>query len=175
VVTRDRVPLTPFSSVVGRFKVMLPPSVATETDEVDTKMGLIRQTMYKARAKYIQFLIAFTDYPAEFMAQNKPADILAQNARSAEGTLAREKAFLSKGVATREIWVKMPRGVHMRSQMMLVGNRMYQVTALAQRRHIFDRKIDDVFASFEVLPAPPTAPASADSAAGAAQPAPAQR
>jgi hypothetical protein len=179
VVMRDRAPLTAFSSEVGRFRVMLPPGIATETDETDTRLGMLRQTMYKARAKYIQFLVAFTDYPAEYMAQTKPADLLAETARSAAGNirgkLKSEKAFVSKGQAIREIWVQAPKGIHMRSRLMLVGDRMYQVTALARRRHVFNRKIDEVFESFEVLPGSQPAPTNVDATAGAAQSAPAQR
>lgn len=173
VVMRDRTPLTPFSSEVGRFKVMLPPGIATETDEVDTKLGTLRQTMYKARARYIQFLIAFTDYPDEYMSSTKPAEILAGAAKGAAGNingkLKREEAFVSNGLATRQIWVKAPKGIHMRSRLALVGNRMYQVTALARRRHIFDRKVSDVFESFEVLAAPAT-PDSATARPGDGQP-----
>jgi len=172
-VTRDREPLTPFKSDVGRFKVMLPAAVSTETDQVETTMGPVRQTMYKARAKYIQFLVAYTDYPDQYMATTKPADILAGAARSAasgvNGKLKREEAFVSNGLATRQVWVRAPKGVHMRSRLTLVGSRMYQVTALAQRRHVFDRKIEDVFASFEVLPAPAAAPTAPDSATAGPQ------
>lgn len=161
VLTRDRSALSPFSTDVGGFTVMLPTGVSTETDAVETKLGNLEYVMYKARSKYVQFLVAYTDYPQSYIDETNPAELLSGAAKGAaaniNGKLVKEESFLHNDIAVREIRVKGPRGVHMRCRVMLVGNRMYQVMALSNRRHIGDRKVDEVLQSFKLTERPAAA------------------
>ncbi len=156
--TRDRTPLSRFTTDVGGFSVMLPTGVSNETDVVETKLGELEYVMYKARSKYSQFLIAYTDYPPDYIDDSNPADLLVGAAKGAaaniNGKLTKEESFLHNDIAVREVHVKGPNRVHMRCRVMLVGNRLYQVMALSNRRHVGDSKVDEVLESFQLTGTP---------------------
>ncbi len=157
-ITRDRTPLTRFSSNAGRFSMMLPPGVAREFDTVQTEFSTIEVTKYKVRSKFVQFLVSYFDYPRGYMERNEPAQILKNAAKGAvsnfEGKLLDERAFLHDNTAAREVKAKAGQGIYMRCRVLLIGNRMYQLMALSTRRHISDRKVDEAFNSLDVLPKP---------------------
>ncbi|MBD3243567.1 MAG: hypothetical protein GF331_23460, partial [Chitinivibrionales bacterium] len=114
LLTRDRSPLSRFTTEVGGFSVMLPTGVSTETDVIDTKLGELEYVMYEARSKYIQFLVAYTDYPASYIEDSSPAELLKGAAKGAaaniNGKLTKEESFLHNDVAVREVRVKGPKG-----------------------------------------------------------------
>lgn len=173
LLSKDGTPLTKINSEPGRFSVLLPQgNVRTDSDEVPTKLGTLEYHTYRARGKFIQYIVSYIDYPQQYMDETGSGEVLKAAAAgavsNANGTLVNEKTFMHKGQAVREISIRAGKGVRMKSRLLLVGNRMYQVMALTNARHINDKKINQVFESFDVTPAPAQpapVPAATDSSA----------
>ncbi len=165
--SRDRAPLAPFNSEVGRFTVLLPQGVRTEVDLLETKIGQLEFHTYEAQSKSVKFVIAYVDYPPDYVEQTGSGQLLKNAAQSSadnfNGRTIDEKAFMLGEQAVREVLIKAPKGVYVRSRIIIIGNRLYQTMAISTRRHIRDRKVEDVFGSLSISVPPP--PASADSLA----------
>jgi len=169
---RDKASLAPFNSEVGRFSLSLPQGVSTETDMLETKIGTLAFHTYKARSKFVQFVVAYVDYPAEYIQETGAGQLLKNAAQSAAdnfgGKAIEEKAFMKDDQAVREVLIKAKKGVYARSRISIVGNRLYQVMAISTRRHVQDKKVEEVFSSLKFAPAPAEpVPPPADSAAAA--------
>ena len=173
IVTKDRKPLKEFTSEIGRFTIQMPPAVRREHESIDTKLGMLESTRYGSRSKFVQFLVIYYDYPPQYMRETDAAAILKGAAEgiagNVGGTIKKQEAFIHNGTAAREVKVKAAKGLWLRSRVMLVGPRLYQLMALSNGRHINDRKIDDVFDSFQLIEQPepeaPEVPAEPDSSA----------
>jgi hypothetical protein len=163
--SRDPVKLQPYTSEEGRFTAQLPPGVEVEVDTLKTAVGELPVHMLRTRTKFVQYMLVYTDYPDDYMAKGGPGEILKAAAKGAAdnigGKLVRQKAFIEKGQAVREVRVRGRKGMQMRSHLTLVGNRMYQVMAITSLRHINDKTISTVLSSFEPKPAPPAPPPAA--------------
>lgn len=146
--------LKEFKSPDNSFTVMLPKDVREEKQAVNTQLGPIEFLSYNAKAKHQQFTIAYSDYPDSFVAATDPKILLDGSrdgaVRNIQGTLLSETIIDLKGHAGRELRIEGPQKIVLKSRIYLVGKRLYQIMAVSEPDHSFDKKIDEVFSSFKI-------------------------
>jgi hypothetical protein len=164
LVTADYAKLVAYSSPQGGYEVLLPPQPTTAEQQVDASIGQLQFNTVHANAKYMQFVVGYTDYPAAYIAATDPGTLLdgasAGFAGSINGKQLTRTAFTFRGFEARDVTVKVSRRMYVSCRILLAGNRLYQIIAVSNARHIHDAKVKRVLDSFRVtqpLPTPPGA------------------
>jgi hypothetical protein len=146
--------LKEFSSPDNSFTIMLPKNVKEEKQTVNTQVGPIECLFYNAKAKYLDFTIACSEYPDSFVANKDPKILLDGSRdgaiRNIQGTLLTETFIDINGHPGRDLRIEGPQKAIIESRIYLVGKRLYQIMAISQPGHSFDKKIDEVFKSFKI-------------------------
>ena len=143
----------PFASSAGRYKVLFPGGVRTETTEVKTPAGPATVTLDAAKAGETTFLVSFVDVPDSVAQQ--PAGPRLEKVRDAnkgaDGTLLADKELTvgDEKYPAREVLIGKPDGT-LRTRIVIAGNRLYQVMARGPRAAVTGADADRFFASFEV-------------------------
>lgn len=151
---KDFAGLKEFKSPDNSFMVMLPKDVKEEKQAVNTQLGPIEYVSYSAKAKHQEFTIAYSDYPDSFVTATDPKVLLDGSrdgaVRNIQGTLLSETIIDMNGRPGRELRIEGPQKIILKSRIYLVGKRLYQIMAVSQPDHSFDKKIDEVFSSFKI-------------------------
>jgi hypothetical protein len=162
LVTADYAKLVTYSSPQGGYEVLLPAQPTITEQQVDASIGPLEFNTAHADAKYIQFVVGYTDYPAAYIAATDPGTLLdgasAGFAGSINGKQLARTAFAFRGFEARDVLVKVSRKMYVSCRILLAGNRLYQIIAVSNAHHIKDAKVKHVLDSFRVtqpLPTPP--------------------
>jgi hypothetical protein len=151
---KDFAGLKEFIAPNKSFTIMLPKNVKEQKQTINTKLGPIDVISYTATAKHHDFTVAFSEYPASFIAGSNPQTILDGSrdgaVRNIQGQLLTETLFDIKGHPGRELKIEGPQKMILHVRVYLVGNKLYQVMAISKPAFAYDKKIDEVFDSFKI-------------------------
>ncbi|MGA2506930.1 MAG: hypothetical protein ABSF80_05580 [Chitinispirillaceae bacterium] len=151
---RDFAGLKEFTAPDKSFTVMLPGDVQELKQAVNTKLGPIETCFYTAKAKHQDFTVAYSDFPDSFIAAADPRAMLDGSrdgaVRDIQGKLLGETFIDMKGNPGRELKIEGPQKTIMKSRIYLVKKRMYQIMAVSNSDHAYDKKITEVFGSFRI-------------------------
>jgi hypothetical protein len=144
----------PFASSAGRYKVLFPGPVKTETTGVKTELGELKLTLDSVELPPdVTFLVTFIDYPASG-ARVEPArrlDRVRDGNKGPAGKLVSERD-LTVGVEKhpgREVLIEKPKAF-LRNRIVIAGSRLYQVMIQGPREFVTSPDADRFFDSFEV-------------------------
>lgn len=151
---RDFAGLKEFNAPDRSFTVMLPGNVQEQKQTINTQLGPIEAYFYSAKAKHQAFTVAYSDYPDSFIAATDPKAMLDGSrdgaVRNIQGQLLSETLIDMKGNPGRELNIKGPQKMILKCRIYLVKKRLYQIMAVSNPDHAFDKKITEVFDSFKV-------------------------
>jgi hypothetical protein len=143
-----------FASADGRYKVLFPGPVKTETKELKADRHTLKLTIdsveFGADALYC---VTFIDYPEEVTKADpvKRLDKVRDGNKGPNGKLLSEKAveFGPEKYPGREVLIEKPDGV-IRNRIILAGPRMYQVMIEGPRAFVTSPDAERFFDSFQV-------------------------
>lgn len=143
----------PFASAAGRYKVLFPGAVKTETTEVKTPAGPANLTLDTVVYGGVTFLVSHVDV-SEAATKLPPGPRLDKVRDAHKGTDGRVLADKELTVGdekypARDVLVEKPGGA-LRARVVIAGNRLYQVMAQGPRELVGGESVDRFFASFEV-------------------------
>jgi hypothetical protein len=144
----------PFASSAGRYKVLFPGPVKTETTEVKTPSGgTATVTLDAAKAGGVTYLVSYVDVP-DAVAQQPPGprlDKVRDAHKGTDGRLLADKELTVGGekYPARDVLVGRPDGT-LRVRVVIAGSRLYQVMARGPREGVTGADADRYFGSFEV-------------------------
>jgi hypothetical protein len=116
----------------GDFSVQMPAAPQEQVDEYETDSGKITVHMNGASVGGMDYIMAYSDYPAELVAAKGAAGIL-QDARdgavtNTKGSLVTEQALDMNGNPGLFLQVGSPDGKGLaQAKLFLVGNRLFQI------------------------------------------------
>lgn len=128
--------LEEFSPESGGFTVMAPTPMTENSQQVETAVGPIEVYTFAAQRQDAAYIVAYSDYPAEIVAQNDPATMLDGSRdgalRNVGGTLVSEESIELNGNPGRAVTISTTVGESQReavvnARLFLVDNRLYQL------------------------------------------------
>ena len=150
----DKPEYKPFASSAGRYKVLFPGPVKTETRDVKTDRGVLKLTLDSVEfGDDVAFVVTHIDYPDE-VAKGDPAkrlDKVRDGNKGPDGKVVAEKALTvgPEKYPAREVVIEKP-DVVLRNRIVLAGARMYQVMIEGPKGFVTSKDADRFFDSFEV-------------------------
>jgi hypothetical protein len=126
-----------FESAQGRFKAMFPGAPVVKHGKLRTEIGDVVTTQHSAGdLSGATYDITYNDYPRDGIAKLNSAKLL-DTVRDglvyqAKGKVVSEKPFTVGKVAGREQEIQGADGTRYRIRLLLVGNRIYQLTVMAR-------------------------------------------
>jgi hypothetical protein len=143
-----------FASSAGRYKVLFPGGVKTETQDLKTDKGTLKLTIDSVElGEDAVFCVTFIDYPEEVSKSDpeKRLDKIRDGNKGGGGKLLSEKSVTvgPEKFPGREILVEKPDAV-VRNRIVLAGARMYQVMIEGPRPFVTSAEADRFFDSFQV-------------------------
>ena len=144
----------PFASSAGRYKVLFPGAVKTETRDVKTDRGVLKLTLDSVEfGDDVTFVVTHIDYPEEVAKADaaKRLDKVRDGCKGPDGKVAAERAIEvgPEKLPAREVVIEKP-DVVIRNRIVLAGGRMYQVMIEGSKEFVTSRDADRFFDSFEV-------------------------
>ncbi len=121
-----------FTGPDGDFAIDMPGDPQSSTSTSDTDVGQVSMNMFTVRVGNDEYIVAFSDYPAELIAAKSVQDFMndvRDNAlNNTSGKLITEQNIELNGYPGRYLNVKSPDGNGIaEARLYLVGNRLYQV------------------------------------------------
>jgi len=135
--TRDAAVWLQFNSAPGRFTARFPSEPIMQSGKLRTDMGDVLSTRHSASdGAEATYDITYNDYPKQGVARLSPAVIM-DNVRDglvyqSQGNLVSEKPFNQGKTTGRELDIEGKDGTRYRIRLLVSGNRLYQLTALAR-------------------------------------------
>ena len=129
-----------FSSKQGKFSVRMPGKVETVTHSRKTKVGLLKVHMFLAQQEHRVFMVAYTDYPLNFIkgtrAETILDDVILGALRRFEKPKILQKKTIQRGVVSgmefqAQGFQKKKKFLYT-SRVYLRKNRLYQAAAMHQ-------------------------------------------
>jgi hypothetical protein len=144
----------PYASTEGRFKVLMPGAVKTETVDVQAGTDKLILTIDAVELRAVtSFMVTFIDATEE--AAKQPAatriDKVRDGNKGADGKVLEQKD-LALGVEkhpARDVLIEKPSG-HIRNRIVIVGKRLYQVMVLGSKDVVTSDSATRFLDSFEV-------------------------
>lgn len=143
-----------YASTDGRFKVLMPGAVKTDTTEVKTETGQATVTIDSVELRGgTAFLVSFVDAPESVAKQpaNKRFDKVRDAIKGTDGKVLEEKS-LTVGIEkfpARDVLIEKPTGC-IRNRVVIAGNRLYQVMVQGPKDVVTSPSADRFLNSFEV-------------------------
>lgn len=144
-----------FASSEGRYKVLFPGPVKTETTDVKTASGAtLKLTLDSVKViEGVIFMVTYIDSPGDVA--KAPAGPRLEKVRDgnkgADGTVLHDKE-LTVGVEkypARDFVIEKP-ATTIRNRVVIAGNRLYQVMLQGPKDLVTSKDVDRFFDSFEV-------------------------
>lgn len=150
----DPIDYKQFASAAGRYKVLFPGAVKTETQDVKTDKGPLKLTIDSVElGEDAVFCVTFIDYPEE-VAKGDPGkrlDKIRDGNKGQDGKVLSEKAVEvgPEKYPGRDVVIEKP-DVVLRNRIVLAGTRMYQVMIEGPKALVTSPAADRFFDSFQV-------------------------
>ena len=149
-----------YVSEEGGFQIMTPLPLEESTQSVDSELGPIEVHFFMAELSNRAYMVGYSDYPEDFIAQSDP-QVLLDGARDGavgniNGKLVSEfKISLADQYPGRELVVTAlldedTEGT-LKGRMYLVNNRLYQIMVVAPSGDMSTQAMDDFINSFTLL------------------------
>lgn len=147
-----------FSSDKGLFTISMPSTPKQSTQSVDTAAGKVDITMFTAQIGAAAYLVSYSDYPEEVMAQADPLKVLdgAMNGSvtNFSGTVIESKDISINDNPGKEFTangkVNNPGDGSLRGRIYLVKNRLYQVIVIGLKDKMATADINKYLQSFKL-------------------------
>ena len=143
-----------YYSADGRFSVLFPGEPKESLRSVRTPAGQLNLVVLTAGSKKSAFAVGYADYPRNVVENSDPEKFLDGSmdgaVRNVGGRLTGETTLDFHGHPAREIRVEAPKKTSMRSRLILIENRLYQVMVISKSARILDGKGSEFFDSFTV-------------------------
>ena len=144
----------PFASSAGRYKVLFPGPVKTDTRELKADFGALTLTLDSVElADDVTFLVTHLEYPeaAPKLEPAKRLDKVRDGNKGTDGKLLSEKelAVGTEKHPAREVVIEKPEFV-LRSRIVVADRRLYQVMLQGPKGYVTGPDADRFFDSFEV-------------------------
>jgi len=133
---RDAASWQTFESAPGRYKVAFPGAPVMQQGKRRTEIGVVVSTRHTADSADATYDVTYNEYPKEGIARLSPANLM-DAARDglvylSKGKLVSDKPFAFGRLAGREQEILGEDGMRYRIRLLLVANRLYQLTAMAR-------------------------------------------
>jgi hypothetical protein len=143
-----------YRSQEGRFSVLFPGEPKRILQSVDTPVGKIDLVLYQAGSKKTGFIVGYSDYPQEVIDKSNLGKML-DGARDGAvgnvgGELIDEMELEFQGYPGREVEIDVAGKTTVRSRLILIDNRLYQVMVVSPSLEIIEKKGTEFFDSFSV-------------------------
>jgi hypothetical protein len=154
-------PWRPYQSDAGRFKVEFPVAPLRKEGRRRTESGEVGWVRFTATdSAEATYDVTYNDYPESVVAKLSQAKLLGAAkdglVYQSKGHLAGERPFRMGKVSGSDLEIAGGDGMHYLVRMFLVGNRLYQLTAMA--RPPAKPEIDRFFSSFQLTSPARSAP-----------------
>jgi hypothetical protein len=146
-----------FTSVEGRFSVSMPANPEKVTQTVKSEIGEIAFTMFAADSTEFGFVVAYSDYPQDFIETSNPIENLGWVAEGVaidvKGELVNEVALKNYSGEAKEYQVNIPEKGILTSRLILDDRRLYQLIAMFPADRQDEKKMAEFFDSFKIIAA----------------------
>lgn len=130
---------TTFSSEEGRFTIAEPAPFQEMQQSVETPVGPVEIYTFTAETDQSAYVVAFSDYPPQMVAQSEPEMLLDSSRDGAVnnlgGTLVSEEKIELAGNPGRSLTISADTGTNesaiINSHIYLVDNRLYQILVVS--------------------------------------------
>ena len=144
----------PYASTDGRYKVLFPGAVKTDTVEVETGKGELTVTVDSVELRGgTAFLVTYADSPDDVAKQPAgPRFDKVRDANKGETGKVLEEKNLTVGAEkfpARDVLIETPNGC-LRNRIVIAGPRLYQVMVQGTKEVVTSPSADRFLASFEV-------------------------
>jgi hypothetical protein len=143
-----------YASGAGRYKVMFPGDVKTETTDIQAGKDTLKLTLDSVELKGdTVFMVSFVDATDEVA--KKPAGPRLDKVRDGnkgEGGKVLEDKEITHGVDKhpgRDLLIETPTG-YIRNRVVIAGNRLYQVMVIGSKEVVTSASADKFIDSFEI-------------------------
>jgi hypothetical protein len=144
----------PFASEGGRYKVLFPGEVKSETSDIDTKTEKLKFTLDLVELKGgTAFLVSYVDATDE-VAKTPPGprlDKVREGNKGQAGKLVAEREVVlgAERYPGRDILIETPDG-YIRNRAVIAGKRLYQIMVKGTKEVVTSPSADRFIASFEI-------------------------
>jgi hypothetical protein len=146
-----------YGSKPDGFTIMTPKSFDLYRDKTQTEAGEIELVTYLAELPTVAYGVVCNDFPQEFIAKTDPNKLLKNGSEGfiakLNGVLTGERLLSMDGHAGLEITMTGSQqgvGLFGKARIYLIGNHLYQVTAIAEKGKEDLAAIDHFLDSFKV-------------------------
>ena len=133
---RDAVRWQAFEMPAGHYKAAFPAGPVMQKGTLRTEIGNVVSTRHTADGPDATYDVTYNDYPKDGVARLSPGKLLATVrdglVYQSKGRLVSEKPFTMGKLAGSEYDIAGGDGMHYRVRLLLNGNRLYQLTAMAR-------------------------------------------
>ncbi len=150
--------LEEFASEDGSFTVQTPITLDKDSQSVDTAVGPIEIHTFTAEDRNAAYVVAYSDYPAEMVAQTDPETLLSGSrdgaVQNVGGTLVSEDTIDLNGNPGRDLVIdaKTDTGEEatVNARLYLFENRLYQILVVVPKGEEDGVDVDGFLDSFNV-------------------------
>jgi len=138
------------------FSINLNQKPKSSVQKINTRECPIELHIYQSQDKFHQFAIVYSDYPQHVIDANfseKMLDGARDGAvKNVHGELLSEILFDFSGSQAegRELHIKVNPKVVLRTRLILVDCRLYQLQVVTAPQYVFDKKVSKFFESFKL-------------------------
>jgi hypothetical protein len=146
-----------FYSETGRFFAAFPGMPEHHSKDIESQTGRLRMESYVyEESATTAYMVAYTDYPVKHVERLGWEDFLLQAQAGIIRSLevdgeVKEKPVLINGHHGSSFRCNGRNGMHVVSQILLVGNRLYQCTILTEGSYPADVIVDQFFKGFHLV------------------------
>ncbi|MCI0703780.1 MAG: hypothetical protein L0241_22200 [Planctomycetia bacterium] len=144
----------PFASSAGRYKILFPGPVKTQTTDIKAGKDTLKLTLDLVELKGdTVFLVSFVD-TSEAVAKQPPGPRLNKvrdGNKGENGKVLEDKDVTigSEKYPGRDVLIETPKG-YIRNRIVIAGNRLYQVMIQGSKEVVTSESADKFLASFEI-------------------------
>lgn len=145
-----------YHSVDGKFKIKFIGEPTESHDIIPTEVGNIEMTSYLYEQSITEaYMVAYSDYPSELVAQSSVEDILVGARDGSSGNLGITSFDLDENIeidGNPGMYFKGKAGsIHAEYKLYMVENRLYQVAILRDGGYSKPERSDEFFNSFQLV------------------------
>jgi hypothetical protein len=150
----DPIDYKPYASSDGRYKIVFPGPVKTETTDVKAPSGPLKLTLDSVEVSDgVFFMVTYIDAPDDVAKQpaSPRLDKVRDGNKGDEGKVHADKAIevgLEK-LPGRDLLIEKP-SLFIRNRVVIAGNRLYQVMVQGTKEFVTSKEVDRFYEAFEV-------------------------
>jgi hypothetical protein len=150
-------PWTELSPEDKAFTIQFPGTPVKQVEKIKTPTGTIDVISYalkpsKDRPAYLLSYSEFAGQPDKLTPQQRLDKAQAGALASTKGKLQSQKNFTLQGYPGRELLIATPEDQHLRTQIYVVGDRVYQLIVVGPADQVASKDADKFFDSFKLKP-----------------------